>query len=127
MLVISRVDSDIVMRIQAAKIPYRSFARRLVDYFPKFKPRFKRIKMSDNLALAFQLLLTGMVTVFLILGMVVLLGRLLIYIINRYSPDSLPDRQDDEIIARKKLAVLSSVVEVITNGKGVIQSVKKLD
>ena len=82
--------------------------------------------MSDNIALGLQLLAVGMVSVFLILGLVVALGRLLIYAVNKISPDTDVSSSSSELISKKKLAVLSSVVEIVTKGKGVIQSVKKL-
>ena len=82
--------------------------------------------MSDNIALGLQLLAVGMVSVFLILGLVVALGRLLIYAVNKVSPDTDVSSSSSELISKKKLAVLSSVVEIVTKGKGVIQSVKKL-
>ncbi|NNE26534.1 MAG: hypothetical protein HKN09_06800 [Saprospiraceae bacterium] len=82
--------------------------------------------MSDNIALGLQLLAIGMVSVFLILGLVVALGRLLIYTVNKLTPESDESSTSSELISKKKLAVLSSVVEIVTKGQGVIQSVKKL-
>lgn len=86
--------------------------------------------MTENLNLALQLLLVGMLSVFFILGIVVALGRVLIYLVNRYSPVI----QKTEIagkptsgFSKKKLAVLTAVVDVITENKGVIKSINKLN
>ena len=82
--------------------------------------------MSDNIALGLQLLAIGMVSVFLILGLVVALGRLLIFTVNKMSSEVDASSSSSELISKKKLAVLSSVVDLVTKGQGVIKSVKKL-
>lgn len=79
-----------------------------------------------DLTIAFQVLIIGMVTVFVILSLVVLTGRLLINIVNRFhvTPDTklpLPEKNADaEIVA------IVAAVDAITNGKGRIKSIKKL-
>jgi len=80
--------------------------------------------MAENLNIA----LTGMVAVFIILAIVVYLGRLLIYIVNRYysKPVIIPQNKRSQAISNKKLAVLSSVVDHVTNNKGVISSITKV-
>ena len=80
-----------------------------------------------------MLLLVGMITVFIILSLVVLTGRILIRVINRYFSEEEKINYaykvpyiDEEIIARKKLAVLAAAVEVATGGKGRITEIKKV-
>lgn len=85
--------------------------------------------MNDNVNQAFQLFLVGMSTVFLILGIVVMLGRFLIFMVNKYSkvpakPSTV--RKTSSLISSKKIAVLSTVVAVVTQQRGVIKSIKKL-
>ncbi len=86
--------------------------------------------MTENLQLALQLLLVGMLTVFVILTIVVSLGRVIIFMVNKYTPDAptvtMPKREKTSQFSKKKLAVLGSVVDLVTEGQGVIKSVKKI-
>jgi len=87
--------------------------------------------MTENLQLAIQLLLVGMVTVFFILIIVVSLGRLLIFMVNKYSPETAVATKSYKAakthqFSKKKLAVLGGVVDIVTQGQGVIKSVKKM-
>ncbi len=83
--------------------------------------------MSENISLAIQLMLVGMISVFSILGIVVLLGHVLINAVNKYAPHSQDKAEQVEgAISRQKLAVLSAAIEILTKGKGVVKSVKKL-
>jgi len=87
---------------------------------------------TENLDLALQLLLVGMLSVFFILGIVVILGRSLVFIVNKYSPDPKPkampvrNNRSSKAISGRKLAVLSAVVDMVTDSKGVLKSVEKL-
>lgn len=86
--------------------------------------------MTENLHIALQLLLVGMVTVFVILTIVVGLGKLLILLVNKYAKDPKPvavvNRTRTAQFSKQKLAVLGAVVELVTQGNGVIKSVKKI-
>ncbi|MBT8231722.1 MAG: oxaloacetate decarboxylase [Saprospiraceae bacterium] len=83
--------------------------------------------MQENYQLALQLLIVGMFSVFFILGIVVALGKILVLGVNKFSPDvtssGLPKVKSLE---NKKVAVITSAVNLITQGKGVIRSIKKL-
>jgi len=83
--------------------------------------------MTENLNLAFQLLVVGMLSVFFILGIVVGLGRLLISTVNKFSPDIL-EKPATRLVSteNQEIAVLSTVVEIVTQGRGKIKSIKKL-
>ncbi len=73
---------------------------------------------------ALTLLLIGMITVFVVLFLVVSVGNLLIYFVNRYLPaDQGPT---DSSISSKKVAVVTAAVEAVTQGKGVITKIEKL-
>jgi oxaloacetate decarboxylase gamma subunit len=88
--------------------------------------------MSELLQSAFSLLLIGMITVFAILGLVVLTGRLLIYLVNRFDPQT-RDRFigtpktifKPKTIPRAQLAAITAAVEAITEGKGKISHIEK--
>lgn len=83
--------------------------------------------MSENYQLAIQLLLVGMVSVFFILGIVVTLGKLLIFSVNKFYPEPavtvIPRKKS---LDNSKLAVIASVVEHVTEGKGIVKSIKKI-
>lgn len=83
--------------------------------------------MSENYQLALQLLLVGMLSVFFILGIVVGLGKMLILTVNKFTPDIKPSSiQKVKSLDNKKIVVLTSVVDIVTLGKGVIRSIKKI-
>ncbi len=73
---------------------------------------------------ALTLLLIGMITVFVVLFLVVSVGNLLIYFVNRYLP--VDQGPPDSSIPGKKVAVLTAAVEAVTQGKGVITKIEKL-
>ena len=83
--------------------------------------------MSEEIQLAITLLLIGMITVFVILTLVVIGGKILIAAVNRFgsgvrSAQEVESAQDEEIT----VVVLAAVVEHITSGKGAISSIEKL-
>lgn len=83
--------------------------------------------MTENIEIAIQLLIVGMLSVFIILGIVTGLARLLIALVNKYAPELPADAgHHKKSVDPKHVAVLSATVELITNGKGVIQSIKKI-
>ncbi len=76
---------------------------------------------------ALSLLVIGMVTVFIILGLIVLLAKTLILVINRYFPESIHTQTqaalhvDDEVVA-----VISAAVDQLTGGRGEIVEIKEI-
>ena len=94
--------------------------------------------MDENLSKAFLVLFVGMFTVFVILLLVVLSGKALILIINKYFPlpekEIIPEASNYRSastpllnkISPKKLAAIVSAVEVLTFGKGKVTDVEKL-
>ncbi len=86
--------------------------------------------MTENLNIALQLMLVGMLSVFFILGIVIGLGKLLITLVNRFSKEAVkPTTRPRSVtpqFSSKHLAVLSAVVDTVTSGNGVIKSVKKI-
>lgn len=83
--------------------------------------------MSENYQLAIQLLIVGMLSVFFILGIVVALGKTLVWAVNNFTSDVKPSVIPKvRSLENKKVAVITSTVDLITNGKGVISSIKKI-
>ena len=87
--------------------------------------------MENPITEAVKLMFTGMGTVFLILIFVVLLGKLIIIITNKYSevPAEAAGMPESKVsvIEPKKLAAIISTVENVTLGKGSITSIKKIN
>ncbi|MFT4665250.1 MAG: oxaloacetate decarboxylase gamma subunit [Polaribacter sp.] len=91
--------------------------------------------MDPTLSKAFLLLFVGMITVIVILSLVVLSGKMLISIINRFFP--LPPEKakkkrtkiaasPDRKLNPKKLAAIIAAVEAITGGRGTVTKVEKV-
>ena len=78
--------------------------------------------MSSQLFEAFTMLGIGMVTVFLVLSLVFLTGKLLITVVNTMADNQHPN--EDEI-APEIIAVLNAAVELTTSGKGRITKIEK--
>ena len=77
----------------------------------------------ENIGLGLQLMLIGMITVFLILLIVIFGSQLLIKLINKIAPEESPKVAKDEDNLR---AVLEAAVREITSGKGSLTKVTKL-
>ena len=84
-----------------------------------------------DFGLALQLMGIGMITVFIILSLVVLIGNLIIRFVNKYFPEEISKKV--ETVAekaagfnRKKMAAIVSAVKVVTEGKGQVTKVEKL-
>ena len=83
----------------------------------------------ENINIGLQLMLVGMVTVFVILLIVIYGSRLLIRIINKIAPEEAPAAKKaagpaDETSAVRP--VLEAAVAQLTGGKGHIVNIKKL-
>ena len=81
--------------------------------------------MTDNVNLGLQLLVVGMISVFFILGIVVVIGKLLITSVNKWSTKNHSGISDNHI-DRKQIAVISAAVQTVTKGKGTVSSIKKI-
>ncbi len=86
----------------------------------------------EDLNTALGLLVVGMVTVFIILCLVVVIGNLVIRLTNRFIPVAVPVTAkpgNGGSIERKahpkKLAAIIAAVEVVTRGKGHVDSIEK--
>ncbi|MGM9788297.1 MAG: OadG family protein [Candidatus Cryptobacteroides sp.] len=78
----------------------------------------------ENIGLGLQLMLIGMITVFLILLIVIFGSQLLIKIVNKIAPEESPkasSKSEDDL-----KPVFEAAVREITSGKGRLTNVTKL-
>ena len=85
----------------------------------------------ENLETAFLLMVVGMATVFVILLIVIYLGKLLISLVNKYAPEEVvsvkqTSSQAPVPIPGNILAAITAAVNVVTQGKGKGTKVEKL-
>ena len=89
--------------------------------------------MKPEIIDAFGYLLIGMITVFTVLALVVVTGRVLIWAVNRVTKEvpsikktstNLADIHQE--ISPQKMAAIVAAVEIVTKGKGKISSIKKV-
>ncbi|MCL6220852.1 OadG family protein [Zunongwangia pacifica] len=86
--------------------------------------------MENNLNNALVIMLVGMITVFIILSLVVVIGNLIIKLTNKYSaenkqPTQIP-QQSNSIANSQTIAALVAAVDVTTFGKGKITNITKV-
>lgn len=80
--------------------------------------------MENEISQALTLLGIGMITVFVVLSLVVVVGNVLIRFINRFAPISdVPSKAAE--ISNAKIAAITSAVDMITGGKGRITKIEK--
>ena len=82
------------------------------------------------MGVAFQLLGVGMVTVFVILALVVIIGNLIIRFVNKFIGEEVKTQSKGSVnptveINSKKLAAIVSVVNLVTKGTGRVSKVEK--
>ena len=85
----------------------------------------------ENFGEALLLMLIGMSTVIVILLLIIFLGKLLIYLTNKYVPveeviPQSPQQPDPAPIPAHIMAAITSAVSVVTKGKGKITNIEKL-
>jgi len=79
-----------------------------------------------NLGLGLQLMLIGMVTVFIILMIVIYSSKLLILIINKVAPEQVkPEKKTSD--SSIPTDVLNAAVAQLTGGKGHIVNITKIN
>ncbi|MDR0349275.1 MAG: OadG family protein [Tannerella sp.] len=87
----------------------------------------------ENLAYGLLLMLVGMVTVFIVLLIVIGLGKLLIHSVNKYAPEEIVKKavrpavagKVDSGIADPVVVAIVSAVNTVTQGKGKVTSIRK--
>ncbi|MBW8332477.1 MAG: OadG family protein [Prolixibacteraceae bacterium] len=84
----------------------------------------------SEMGVAFELLGVGMVTVFVILALVVIIGNLIIRFVNKFIGEEVKTQSKGSSnltveINSKKLAAIVSVVNLVTKGTGRVSKVEK--
>ena len=91
--------------------------------------------MNPDLSTAFIVLIVGMITVFVILGLVVLTGNVLIKVVNRYYPVALQAQEPKptSLVAvpkqrtnQSKLAAIVAAVDITSGGRAKIEKIEKI-
>ena len=87
----------------------------------------------EHMTLGLQLLVVGMLTVFAILLIVIFGGKLLISLVNMIAPEEVVSAKKkvasantDNSVDSSTMAILQEVVKQITDGKGRVESAKKV-
>ena len=84
--------------------------------------------MEDTLYFSSMLMAIGMTTVFIILALVVLGGKLTIIITNRFAPVAdtvVVQSVSSSVLEGSKIAAITAAIETVTQGKGHIQEINK--
>ena len=87
----------------------------------------------ENYREALMLLIIGMGTVFIILTLIIILGKLIIRFVNKFLPEEIKSStqigqaiiKPQQAIDNLKLAAIVSAVEITTKGKGHITKIEK--
>ena len=84
-----------------------------------------------DIGFALQLMGIGMITVFIILSLVVLIGNTIIRVVNKYLPEEVSKKiqqvtTQTEGFNKKKVAAIVSAVKIVTEGKGRVTKIEKL-
>ncbi len=90
--------------------------------------------MDPEIKKALELLAVGMFTVFTILVFVVITGKSLIVFVNRFFADNNEFNEstrknisnENINLNGKKIAAIVATVDILTQGKGKVQSIKKI-
>lgn len=85
--------------------------------------------MRPDLVNALSIMVVGMVTVFLILWLVVLIGNVLIRITNKFWPETKTNIQNKTVSVqgnKNTVAAIVAAVDTITNGRGKVTNISKV-
>jgi len=86
--------------------------------------------MSENYQTALMLMATGMITVFTILFLVIIVGKILIFVINRYFPEEIlidqPVFISSSVIEGKKISAIVTAIDLTTKGEARIEKIEKI-
>lgn len=79
-----------------------------------------------NLALGLELMLVGMASVFIILIIVILLGKLMIDLTNRIPAEQQGVKSATSDVDNGTRSVIEAAVKELTGGKGTVKEIVKL-
>lgn len=84
----------------------------------------------ENLGSGLQLMVIGMITVFVILYVVIYFGKLLIFLVNKFAPEEVTKKEiaspTKVPVDAKTISIIQSAVNALTGGKGKVMKVEKL-
>ena len=83
----------------------------------------------ENLEVALMLMVVGMATVFVILLIVIYLGKGLIGLVNRIAPEETPKKKTSIVAPTADAGAMDAIkaaVEILTAGKGQVVKIEKL-
>ena len=84
----------------------------------------------ENIEKGLLLMTVGMSTVFVILLLVINLGKVLIAVVNKYAPEEVVEKKRPvaktlSAIPEQTLAAIVSAVSIVTGGKGQVTKIEK--
>lgn len=83
--------------------------------------------MNEAINTSLTLLGVGMITVFMVLLFVVIVGNILITFVNRFIPEEIkPTLKKTDEINPSVIAAITASVEIFTKGKGKINQISKI-
>lgn len=87
----------------------------------------------ENIGLALQLMVVGMATVFIILLIVIQLGKWLIQAVNKFAPPEKPTHKmaahpaaPQATVDAQTKAIIEAAVNQLTGGKGHVSKIERL-
>lgn len=84
----------------------------------------------ENLGIGLELMAVGMLTVFVILLIIIYLGKGLIALVNKFAPEDVEEKKQPATatvpVDAKTIAIIQSAVNALTGGKGKVMKVEKI-
>ncbi len=84
----------------------------------------------ENLGIGLELMVVGMLTVFVILLIIIYLGKGLIALVNKFAPEDVEEKKQPATatvpVDAKTIAIIQSAVNALTGGKGKVMKVEKI-
>lgn len=83
----------------------------------------------ENIEYALMLMVVGMATVFVILLIVIYLGKLLISLVNKFAPEEVSKKKVSSAIPVADAGAMDAIkaaVDILTAGKGQVVKIEKL-
>lgn len=75
---------------------------------------------------AVSIMFVGMITVFLILFLIVLIGKVIISLSNKYLPDVVADATQESASNKHSIAAIHAAIGLVTKGKGIVKNIQKI-
>ena len=82
----------------------------------------------ENIEYALMLMVVGMATVFVILLVVIYLGKLLITLVNKFAPEEAQKKASAAVptVDAGAMDAIKAAVDILTAGKGQVVKIEKL-